>query len=152
MRSLVTGASGHLGSYLTRRLVDEGFEVVALVREQSDLWRLGDVRGRVEVVRADLSNITRAAPAILKAKPEAVFHLAWWGVTGGFKNDPGQVTSNVTGSLELFEAVRAAGCNLWVGTGSQAEYGAPDGVLTEETPVNPQTAYGTAKLAVGLLT
>jgi nucleoside-diphosphate-sugar epimerase len=133
--------------------LDEGFEVVALVREQSDLWRINDLLERVGVIRADLSNIKRAAaPAILEAKPEAVFHLAWQGVTSDFRNDPEQITSNVKGSLELFETVRAAGCKLWVGTGSQAEYGVRDCLLTEETPVNPQTAYGVGKLCVGLLT
>jgi UDP-glucose 4-epimerase len=152
MRSLVTGASGHLGSYLVRRLLDEGFEVVALVREESNLWRLSDVLDRVELIRADLSNIKRAAPAILEARPEAVFHLAWQGVTSGFRNDPVQLTSNVTGSLELFEIARASACKLWVGTGSQAEYGKHDSLLTEETPANPQTAYGVGKLCVGLLT
>lgn len=152
MRSLVTGAAGHLGSYLVRRLLDEGCEVIALVREQSDLWRLSDVLGRVEVVRADLSDIKRAAPAILHTQPEAVFHLAWQGVTSDLKNSPEQLTSNVKGSLELFEIVRAAGCKFWLGTGSQAEYGAREGILTEETSVNPQTAYGVGKLCVGMLT
>ena len=152
MRCLVTGASGHLGSYLTERLVKEGAEVFILVRPQSDLWRLSGVLDRINVLRADLSDMRIVTPAIDKAKPEAIFHLAWGGVTSAFKDSPEQMTLNVTGSLDLFEAVRAAGCKLWVGVGSQAEYGAHNGVLTEETPVRPLTAYGTAKLCVGLLT
>lgn len=152
MRCLVTGASGHLGSYLTERLLQAGWEVFVLAREQSDLWRLCDVLERVNVVRADLSNLSNVAPAINELKPEATFHLAWDGVTSAFKNSPEQITRNVTGSLELFEIVRSAGCKLWVGVGSQAEYGAHDSMLTEETPARPLTAYGTAKLCVGLLT
>ncbi|HEX8845318.1 MAG TPA: NAD-dependent epimerase/dehydratase family protein [Pyrinomonadaceae bacterium] len=152
MRCLVTGASGHLGSYLTERLVRKGAEVSVLVRPQSDLWRLEDVINRVNLIRADLSDVGDVAPAITRARPEAVFHLAWQGVTSGFKNDPEQLTKNVAGSLDLFEVVRAAGCKLWVGTGSQAEYGPSEGILTEETPVRPQTAYGVGKLCVGLMT
>lgn len=152
MRCLVTGASGHLGSYLTERLVKEGAQTFVLVRPQSDLWRLPDVLDRINVLRAGLSDLASVAPLINELKPEAVFHLAWEGVTSAFKNSSEQITRNVTGSLELFEIVRAAGCKLWVGVGSQAEYGAHDSMLTEETPVRPLTAYGTAKLCVGLLT
>ncbi len=152
MRCLVTGASGHLGSYLTERLVKEGSEVFILVRPQSDLWRLDGVLDGIKVLRADLSDLGNVALLINDLKPEATFHLAWEGVTSAFKNSPEQITRNVTGSLELFEIVRAAGCKLWVGVGSQAEYGAHDSVLTEETPVRPLTTYGTAKLCVGLLT
>lgn len=152
MRCLVTGASGHLGSYLTERLVKEGAQTSVLVRPQSDLWRLSDVIERINVLRADLSDLKSIAPLINELRPEAVFHLAWEGVTSAFKNSPEQITHNVTGSLELFEIVRSSGCKLWVGIGSQAEYGAHDSILTEETPIRPVTAYGTAKLCVGLLT
>jgi nucleoside-diphosphate-sugar epimerase len=152
MRCLVTGASGHLGSYLTKRLVEAGAQVFVLVRPESDLWRLAGVVDRVRVLRAGLSDLKSIEPDINQARPEAVFHLAWAGVTGAFKESREQVTSNVTGSLELFEAVREAGCKLWVGVGSQAEYGLHNSVLDEDTPASPVTAYGTGKLAVGLLT
>ena len=152
MRCLVTGASGHLGSYVTERLLKEGAEVSILVRPQSNLWRLAEVLDRTRVIRADLTNVADAAPALIEAKPEAVFHLAWQGVTSAFKDDPSQIRCNVRGSLDLFEIVRMAGCRLWVGLGSQAEYGPYDGILNEDTPVRPVTAYGISKLAVGLLT
>jgi len=152
VRCLVTGASGQLGSYLVARLLRSDVEVAILVRPQSDLWRLAEVLDQVTVIRADLSDVTVAANAISQLKPETVFHLAWQGVTSGFKNDPEQLTLNVTGSLKLFEIVRSAGCHLWVGVGSQAEYGPHDATLTEDMPVHPVTAYGLAKLCVGLLT
>jgi nucleoside-diphosphate-sugar epimerase len=152
MRCLVTGASGHLGSYLTKRLIKAGVRPFVLVRRESDLWRLNDVLSQVEVLRADLSGVKSIASLITRARPEAVFHLAWQGVTSAFKDTREQLTVNVTGSLDLFETVREAGCKLWVGVGSQAEYGPHDGVLDEDTHLRPVTAYGTGKLAVGLLT
>lgn len=152
MRCLVTGASGHLGSYLTKRLVEAGARPHVLVRPGSDLWRLGDVLDQIEVLRADLSEVRSVAHLIIQARPEAVFHLAWQGVTSAFKDAQEQLTVNVTGSLDLFETVREAGCKLWVGVGSQAEYGPHDDVLDEDTHLRPVTAYGTGKLAVGLLT
>lgn len=152
MRSLVTGASGHLGSFLTERLVEHDAETFILVRPHSNLWRLARVIDRVKVIEAELSDLARLTTALAQIKPEAAFHLAWQGVTSAFKNDPAQVTDNVRGSLNLFEAARAAGCKVWIGTGSQAEYGPQEETLTEDTPLRPLTAYGVGKLCVGLLT
>lgn len=152
MRCLVTGASGHLGSHVTERLVLDGADVTVLAREESDLWRLDGVLDRVRVLRASLSDVARIGPAIKRAAPEAVFHLAWQGVTSDSREAPEQLTVNVRGSLELFETVREAGCRVFVGVGSQAEYGPQDSALTEETPTRPVTAYGVAKLCAGLLT
>lgn len=146
MRCLVTGAAGHLGSHLTEQLVREGAEVTVLVREESDLWRLAGVLERVNVLR-------RARPSEIKrAAPEAVFHLAWQGVAGDSRDAPEQLTVNVAATLELCQIVVEAGCRVFVGLGSQAEYGPHDSVLTEETLARPVTAYGVAKLCAGMMT
>ena len=55
MRCLVTGASGHLGSYLVRRLLRDGHTVTGLVRRESDLWRLQDVRSQLQLIYGDLA-------------------------------------------------------------------------------------------------
>ncbi len=150
MRSLVTGASGHVGAFLTRGLLARGCEVAVLVRPQSDLWRIADVLGQVTVLRGALGD-PESVP-LKEWAPEAVFHLAWSGVTGAFWDDPAQITGNVTGSLALFEAAREAGCRCWVGVGSQAEYGVVDGLLREDLIPRPATAYGIAKLCLGMMT
>ena len=151
MRCLVTGASGHLGSFLTERLVKEGADVFALVRPESDLWRLANVVDRITVIRASLGDLSSAAGDIASVHAEVVFHLAWRGVTSAFRHDPAQ-TDNVTAGLGLFDVVRAAGCRVWVGIGSQAEYGPSEEVLTQDTPLQPVTAYGASKLKLGQLT
>ena len=145
MRCLVTGASGHLGSFLTERLVATGADVTALVRPQSDLWRLRDVSDRIKTIKADLID---AKKEISNTAVDVVFHLAWQGVTTSSKNDAAQ-SRNVEAGLKFFEIVRSSGCRTWVGIGSQAEYGVPNTVLTEDTPARPVTAYGKSKLELG---
>lgn len=151
MRCLVTGASGHLGSFLTERLVKEGAEVFALVRPDSDLWRLADLVDRITIIRTELGDLSSAAEEITDAGAEVVFHLAWQGVTSASRHDPAQ-TDNVTAGLKLFDVVRHAGCRVWVGIGSQAEYGPSEEILSEDTPEQPVTAYGASKLKLGQLT
>lgn len=152
MKCLVTGASGQLGSYLVRNLLQQDAEVHVLVRPQSDLWRLSDVLDRIGVLRADLTDLSLVADELMALHPDAVFHLAWQGVSADSRNDPNQITSNVMGSLALFKTVQSGGCDCWVGVGSQAEYGPYSHALTEDLPTKPVTAYGVSKLCVGMLT
>lgn len=151
-RCLVTGATGHVGAALTHRLLADGCEVAVLVRPESDLWRIGDVQDQVTLIRGALGDLDSAREPLRAWQPDTAFHLAWGGVTGAFRNDTAQITQNVSGSLELLDAVREAGCRCWVGVGSQAEYGAVDGLLREDLPTRPETAYGVAKRALGMLT
>ena len=152
MRCLVTGGGGQIGAALVRRELALGTEVGVLVRPQSDLWRLADVRDRVRVIHGDLADPSPAAPAIEAFAPTHVVHCAWDGVTREHRNAPDHIIRNVGGSLALFQIVQRAGARVWVGLGSQAEYGPANEILSEQTPTAPDTAYGAAKLAVGLLT
>ena len=152
MRCCVTGASGHLGAALTRSLLAAGQEVIAVVRPSSDLWRLAGVENDVEVVRAVLAERERLAGCLCNLKIDAVLHAAWGGVTAGDRNAAAQIPDNVTDALSVVQAAADAGCGVFVGVGSQAEFGPYDVPLSEALPVRPQTAYGAAKLAAGLLT
>ena len=151
MRCLVTGASGHVGAFLTKCLLARGSEVAVLVRPQSDLWRIADVLGQITVLHGVLGDLTAANGKLEAWGPDTVFHLAWSGVTGAYRNDPAQITRNVAGSLELFDAARKAGMNTWVGFGSQAEYGSVDDLLTEDMTPRPATAYGVAKHCLAVM-
>lgn len=152
MRCFVTGATGHIGATLTRYLLAAGCPVAVLVRPDSNLWRLSDVIEEVTIIQSEMGTGDELLASLKRWKPDAVFHLAWQGVTGGFRNDISQITRNISGSLEVFEASHKAGSRCWIGMGSQAEYGPQDGLLREEMAASPQTAYGTAKLCSGMLT
>lgn len=151
MRALVTGASGFLGSSLTRLLVRAGHRVAILCRPESDLWRIADVLGGVARIQVELLGIEEAAGAIRQFAPEAVFHLAWHGVGNRHRDDFAQITRNLASSLALLRIARDSGCRVWVGLGSQAEYGPHNRLLDEEAETAPTTLYGAAKLCTYLL-
>ncbi len=149
MRCLVTGASGHLGSYLTRLLVARDEEVTILLRPSSDPWRLDGVLDRVRLIHGRLEDLGAAAGQLRKAAPDTVFHLAWSGITQDARNCPDALIDNVAGALQLFRIMRDAGCGCWIGIGSQAEYGPQAEPLSEQTAPRPDTPYGVAKLCLG---
>jgi nucleoside-diphosphate-sugar epimerase len=137
-RALVTGATGHVGSHLVRALLERGAEVGALVRPQTNLSKLDP---RVRVLR-EVGNF----------RPDTVFHCAWSGIAREQRNAAAQIHDNVPYALDVFRAAADAGARVWVGLGSQAEYGPTSDVLVETAHARPTEAYGVAKRAVAMLT
>ena len=150
MRCFVTGASGHLGSHLVNRLLHEGHTVAILLRASSYRGVLEQVLPQLQIIEGDLNTSSYIAPLTAFA-PEAVFHLAWSGITAAERNAPRQITENVQATLALLDAAERAGAKLFLSTGSQAEYGRVSGAIREDCPLHPETAYGAAKAALSQL-
>lgn len=142
-RILLTGAAGFIGSHLARRLVHDGHEVAALVRPSSDLWRLEDVLGSLELVRRDLLEPGDAGTVDL------VFHLAAAGVRPGQRTAT-VVEENVLGTLAALELAAGGGARKFVYCGSCFEYG-PGERHREDALPRPTSEYGAAKSAGWLL-
>jgi nucleoside-diphosphate-sugar epimerase len=152
MRCLVTGATGFVGAWLVKRLVDDGHRVTLLTRPQSNLWRIEPWLDDLTIVHGDLSDVTSIRQEIINASPEGVFHLAWsGGNSSAFNSDPNQVYSNVPGSLELMRIAAAAGAGFFLNMGSCVEYGVYQVPVRETDSVQPTNLYGASKYAVELL-
>ncbi len=151
MRCLVTGASGFLGSHLVRELLNRNHSVTVLLRDRSKAARLVGCLEDVRVVRGSLEDIAELKQALREEPVDAAFHLAWAGVTADQRNHVTQITGNVVHSLAFWETLQNEGCRTLIGVGSQAEYGLSNTVRSEVSPAFPMTAYGSAKLALGIL-
>jgi UDP-glucose 4-epimerase len=152
VRVLVTGASGHIGSFVVRRLLRDGREVIAGTRASSDLWRLEDVVDSIEFLQLDLATLNADPDAIVETHPDVVVHAAWSGVASRSRDDPRHVAANVGGTLELVRQAGEAGVRAFIGLGSQAEYGPYDEPLREDLTPRPVSLYGIAKLCTADLT
>jgi len=156
-RAVITGATGMLGIALTNRLLDEGYEVIAVARPGSS--RLNNIPSddRITVVELALDDISYL-PSDLKEegieKADLFFHFAWDGTYGDSRNDVDIQLNNIKTSVDAVRAAAELGCSCFLGAGSQAEYGrVQDGIkLAGDTPCNPENGYGMAKLAAGRLT
>jgi len=151
LRILLAGATGFVGSHVTRYLLARNCDIAVLMRSQSNPWRIVDVLSRLHVIRGDLAEVSTIADDICAFAPDVTVHLAWSGVGNRYRNDPQQVT-NLYSSLSLLDVIHAAGCRSWVGLGSQAEYGIYNHAISEEMSTNPVTVYGVTKFCTCLLT
>jgi len=120
--SLVTGASGFLGSHLARLLVQRGERVRVLIRPRSDTRALAELP--VERVRGDLTDPSSLLAAVQGVR--VVFHVAadyrLWA-----RNPHEIYQSNVEGTRRMLEAARHAGVQRFVYTSSVATVAVPRG-------------------------
>ena len=102
--TFVTGATGLVGGWLVRRLVDAGAEVVCLVRDwvpQSKLVRAGLLE-RVKVVRGDVREQATLERALGEYETDTVIHLAAQTIVGIANRNPvSTFETNVAGTWSL---------------------------------------------------
>lgn len=105
----VTGATGLLGSWLTRRLVESGADVVCLIRDwvpQSELIRSGTL-GELRIVRGDVCDQALLERILGEYEIDTVFHAAAQTIVGVSNRNPvSTFESNIGGTWSLLEACR----------------------------------------------
>lgn len=156
-RAVITGCTGMLGLALIRKLLGEGYEVVAVVRPDSQ--RSGNIPedDRITKIELPLEDIDKL-PGVLSlfdiTEASMFFHFAWGGTSGASRNDMDLQNKNIEAALKAVDAAHELGCEVFLGAGSQAEYGrVPDGTkLAGTTSCNPENGYGIAKYAAGKMT
>lgn len=145
---IVTGATGCVGSAVVRRALAQGISVTCIVHRGSKrLSNLPD-DGRVSIVECDLSDYKSLE---LQGEHDAFIHLAWEKTFGASRDDAEVQTRNIQYTLDACHLAKRCGCKVFVGAGSQAEYGVQSVSLTPELPVSPESGYGIAKYAAGRL-
>lgn len=148
---VITGGTGLIGNGILRQCLKEGIETLVFVRPGSEHQSRIPNSPLVTKVELDISQLEEVDVVTYGSDWEVFYHMAWDGVGPKERNDAKLQLTNIAYTLGAVKAACRLGCNVFIGAGSQAEYGSCKGKITEETPVNPQTAYGIAKYAAGRL-
>jgi nucleoside-diphosphate-sugar epimerase len=146
MRVMVTGHKGYIGVVLVPMLLEKGYEVVGY---DSDLFRRCDYTAAPVEIPETIKDIREISAEDLEGV-DAVLHLA------ALSNDPlGNLNPGLTDDINFHASVRVAelckerGVERFIFSSSCSNYGAGgEGWMTEESPMNPVTAYGRSKVAV----
>jgi UDP-glucose 4-epimerase len=143
MTILVTGSAGHLGEAILRTLRARGVTVHGVDLKKSDFTDLVGSIADAGFVRNAMAGVTAVIHAATLHKPHVATHS---------KQD--FIGTNVTGTLNLLEAVAAAGVRSFVFTSTTSTFGTqlqPDAGraavwVTEDLPAIPKNIYGATKL------
>lgn len=177
--AVVTGATGMIGTALVQLLLSKGIAVAACVRPGTQKTerlidcaagvagrtdgekRAGEHRiqnymqGNLHIIETDLEKLREnevyAGIHSKIGEADAFFHLGWSGTFGAARNDMLLQNRNIQYTIDAVHLAKRLGCQVFLGAGSQAEYGrVPEGQkLSAGTPVFPENGYGIAKLAAG---
>lgn len=149
MRIVVTGATSMIGTALINACIAGGDTVLAIVRRDSKrLSRLPKSEG-LQLEYADLDSFEQVKG---DGTPYNVFyHFAWAHTNRLERDNPRWQEANIRATLDAAELALKLGCKTFIGAGSQAEYGPLDVEIDEQTPCDPQVAYGMAKMSACLL-
>lgn len=140
MKVLISGSAGFVGGHLRQLLKDEGIQVFEFnLRNGQDIRNYELVRNTIDAIR-----------------PNYIFHLAGQAfVPESLTNPTRAFEVNTLGSLNVLEAVRQLGVKTKVMLcGTSEEYGGAmngDGLVTEDTPLEPTSPYAISKMAMDYL-
>ncbi|MGO1875507.1 UDP-glucose 4-epimerase GalE [Agrococcus casei] len=143
-RWLVTGGAGYIGAHVAQALIDSGREVTVI--DSLSSGRREFVPEAARFVEGSL--LDRAALGRALEGAAGVIHLAGYKYAGESVRHPLHTyTQNVTGTVELLEAMREAEVTEIVFSSSAGVYGTPDvAQVTEATATTPESPYGESKL------
>jgi GDP-4-dehydro-6-deoxy-D-mannose reductase len=135
LRTLITGASGFLGSHVLTRLKESSLdEIIPLARTRTN-----------QMEGCELCDYREVRELLSRTRPSKIFHCA-----GSFSNIFEQdYRNNVLATYHLLHGVNALelSCRVLL-VGSASEYGAPEsnsGCISENHPLNPVSVYGLSK-------
>jgi CDP-glucose 4,6-dehydratase len=153
----VTGATGMIGSFLVRELLERGSNVTVLIQDldmRSDLCRTGDIE-KVAVVNGSLEDFSALERAINRYEANTVIHLGAQTIVGVAHKFPlATFESNIRGTYNLLEACRVhsdSDIGVVIASSDKAYGEQPTLPYTEDMPLGGRHSYEVSKSCADML-
>lgn len=148
-RVLVLGASGFIGRWVTRRLMETGADLVVAVRDPASMEDEGLPGPPLQI---DLLDFEAVSDLVGQIRPSVIFNMAGYGIDPNERDEDKARLINSELPPLLLESLPPLTGSPWRGqrivhAGSALEYGNCGGDLAESTAAAPTTMYGRTKLA-----
>jgi GDPmannose 4,6-dehydratase len=150
-RALITGITGQDGSYLAEFLLQQGYEVVGMVRRSStvNFERIAHIQNDLELVAGDLLDEASLIKVLADARPAEVYNLAAQSFVQTSFSQPvltGETTA--LGVTRILDAIRTVDSDIRFYQASSSEmFGkVVETPQRESTPFYPRSPYGVAKV------
>ena len=139
MKILVTGANGYIGRHVVKSLLDKGAKVIAC-----DIVTT-DIDERAECRTLNLFDLPEGNIYEQLGSPDVCLHMAWR--NGFVHNSPTQI-GDLSAHYKFLTALIDGGLKHLAVMGTMHEVGYWEGAIDENTPCNPISMYGIAKVAL----
>lgn len=146
----VTGATGTLGVSLIKQCVEDGIEVIAFMNPGSK--NASRIEDHPLITKIDCALDEMESFDVGDLRAEAFIHLGWGSTNRAIRNNMKPQVDNIKYAIDSVDLAERLGCSVYVGAGSQAEYGNKSAEITEDQMPEPVVAYGMAKLCAGQMT
>lgn len=145
---LITGPTGAVGVSLINELIQNEMRVTAVCRPNSKRLSVIPNHELVDVVECELGQLKILTNKLMNDY-DAFYHFAWDGTYGDARQDLYLQTRNIIYTLDAVHLASELGCKVFIGAGSQSEFGHVEGILHHDMSCNPDNGYGIAKLDAG---
>ena len=148
MKILVTGGAGYIGSFMVKRLLDDGHSVV--VADSLERGHREKVDSRASFEEGNLLDKSFVKAIFDKYQPDAVMHFAAYIAVGESMEKPGMyISNNVFSTIQLLDAMHEHNVKYFIFSSTGTVYGVPQKLPTpEDHPKNPENPYAESKLMV----
>ena len=118
-RVIISGANGFIGSSLVKKFYNNGYEVIALIKDRKE--KVSHIADYATIIYSELSDIESLIEQLKSSKKTIFYHLAWIGVNGQQKASYESQIQNIKMTCDCITIAKNIGCTKFLCSGTIAE-------------------------------